>query len=74
MAGAVAGLLVTGNYPALKERYYAKDAEPAALPVLQQSLEGINTLAGSYFGVKNHHQHTAGWSNDDCECIVIHQS
>ncbi|WP_339224823.1 stalk domain-containing protein [Paenibacillus sp. FSL H8-0332] len=52
MAGAVAGLLVTGNYPALKERYYAKDAEPAALPVLQQSLEGINTLAGSYFGVK----------------------
>ncbi|MEK5032471.1 stalk domain-containing protein [Paenibacillus sp. FSL R7-0302] len=53
MASAVAGLLATGNYPALKERYYAKDAEPAALPVLQQSWDGINSLAGSYHGVKS---------------------
>ncbi|MEK3793765.1 stalk domain-containing protein [Paenibacillus sp. FSL R7-0204] len=53
MAGAVAGLLATGNYPALKERYYANDAEPAALPALQQSWEGINTAAGSYLGVKS---------------------
>ena len=53
MAGAVAGLLATGNYPALKERYYPKDAEPAALPALQQSWEGINTPAGSYLGVKS---------------------
>lgn len=53
MASAVAGLLAAGNYPALKERYYAKDAEPAVLPVLQQSWEGINMLAGSYRGVKS---------------------
>lgn len=53
MASAVAGLLAAGNYPALKERYYAKDAEPAALPALQQSWEGINMLAGSYRGVKS---------------------
>lgn len=53
MATAIAGLLATGNYPALKERYYAKEAEPAALPVLQQSWDGINSLAGSYHGVKS---------------------
>lgn len=53
MAGAVAGLLANGNYPELYERYFAKDADPASLPVLQQSWEGINLPSASYFGVKS---------------------
>lgn len=52
-AGAVAGLLATGNYQALRDRYYAKDTEELSQPVLQQSWEGVGAPAGNYMGVKS---------------------
>lgn len=50
-ASAVAGLLATGNYQALRDRYYAKETEALSQPVLQQSWEGIGAPAGNFLGV-----------------------
>lgn len=52
-ASAVAGLLASGNYQALRDRYYAKETEALSQPVLQQSWEGMSAPAGNFLGVKS---------------------
>lgn len=52
-AGAVAGLLASGDYQALRERYFGKDTEQLSVPVIQQSWQNAALPAGKYFGVKS---------------------
>lgn len=62
-SSAVAGLLATGNYEGLWERFFRAQSDPQlSQPVLLQSWEGITAPAGNYLGVKSteSRQHEGG--------------